>query len=155
MNSLLNYWLLFTSLGFTFPFPPCFLSSITCPALTYLPVHLFRAFLTPSTLFFTKAVNLSSKREGCSEEEGGRIERNLRETVAVPILRASICVFDLCLDVLHICFCLFVCSHSLAHPPPARLPKLFWFSVQTWPQICMYIKRTCSNSPPLKPDSRI
>lgn len=80
MNSLLNYWLLFTSLGFTVSFPPCSLSTITCPALTYLPVHLFRAFLTPSTPLFAQAVNLrAGGRAGARKEVGGQRE-NLGET---------------------------------------------------------------------------
>lgn len=114
MNSLLNYWLLFTSLGFTVPFPPCFLSSITCPALTYLPVHLFRAFLTPSTLLFAQAVNLSAGgRAGARKEVGG-----LRETwekqrdSGMPVrLRVSICASDLCVSrTIHVFVCL--CTQS-------------------------------------------
>lgn len=70
MNSLLNYWLLFTSLAFTVPFPPCFLSSITCPALTYLPVHLFRAFLTP--LHSPLRPSCQSERGRESWSKGGR-----------------------------------------------------------------------------------
>lgn len=156
MNSLLNYWLLFTSLDFTVPFPPCFLSSITCPALTYLPVHLFRAFLTPSTLLFAQAVNLSVGGWAGARKEVGELretwEKQWQYLYACMLAYVHLTCVPEC--VLHICFCLFVHTASRMNLQ-ARLPKLFSLSVQTCPHLCMHIKRMHSYSPPLKPDSHI
>lgn len=76
IKGLLNYWPPFTSLGFTVPFPSCFLTSIACPALTYLPVHLFRwgggapsSFPPLSAGLLAQAVNLSAGGM-VAEEEG-------------------------------------------------------------------------------------
>lgn len=75
IKGLLNYWPPFTSLGFTVPFPSCFLTSITCPALTNLPVHLFRWGGAPSSFpplsagLLAQAVNLSAGGM-VAEEEG-------------------------------------------------------------------------------------
>lgn len=118
MNSLFNYWLLFTSLGFTVPFPPCFLSSITCPALTYLPVHLFRAFFTPLPhSSFAQAVNLSAGgRAGVREEVGGWAKLKRKGGCAYMPACWHMCIWLVCLNVSciwYMFFCLFL-QHSLA-----------------------------------------
>lgn len=117
MNVPLNYWPLFTSVGFTVPFPPCFLTSITCPVLTYLPVHLFRA----SILYLSLALLSSSPKLSLWAQEGGlqwarrwedreKLEKNRRDSGTAICLRVSVCASDswariwLCI-CLGICFC--------------------------------------------------
>lgn len=67
MNGLLNYWHLFTSLLFTVIPPPCFLWSITCPELTYLPVHLFRASSFSAPLSFSTELSAWLQSVGWSK----------------------------------------------------------------------------------------
>lgn len=149
MNILLNYWLLFTSRGFAVEFPPCFLSSITCPAPTYLPVHLFRSFLTFST---PPRPNRQSERRavGWSERGGGRMEENLRRRQCQhACIRAYVhltCVPGCILHMIY-AFCLFVQTVS----PPVWLPKLFPCVCRTCPHLCMAIKRKHSYFLALKP----
>lgn len=126
MNNPLNYWLLFTSLGFTVPFPPCFLSSITCPALTYLPVHLFRAsILSPSLSLLRSCLRPSCHswaQEGGLErgrrwEDREKLKKNRRDSGMPICLCVSMCASDSCVWIwlAYVWVYVLVCLHAHSH----------------------------------------
>lgn len=150
MNYLFNYWPLFTSLGFTVPLPACFfLTSITCPALTYLPVHLFRASFAPHPLTRSSLARLSiSTRQGKRSwkwEDWEKLKR--KGGCACTPVRWHMCIWLEMRPSVSCIWCMFLFA-SEARSCMVHMPNSFSFfsffitlGLQTCPHLCTLIKK--------------
>lgn len=117
MKGLLNYWLLFTSLGFTVPFPACFLTSITCPAHLFGCSFIQWAFLPRSLRSPLRrpprpSCQSERRRDGAEEEAG---ERNRKVTVACPYACTAGCAHPTCVAERKRCMLIFASHKNLQH----------------------------------------